>query len=120
MSARSRHRLVTITMILLLAPAATGADLEDPYLGEALYFAYQERYFDALKRLDVEIAQHQGVDEPKLDALYAYIDHAEFSVGDFELRYRMHQRAGRAIRAVLEGDVREPVRTSRRASRMRP
>ena len=35
---------------------------------------------------------------------------AEFSVGDFELYYRMHQRAGRAIKAVLEGNVEEPVR----------
>jgi hypothetical protein len=31
-------------------------------------------------------------------------------VGDFELAYRMHQRAGRAITAVIEGNVEEPVR----------
>jgi hypothetical protein len=31
-------------------------------------------------------------------------------VGDFELAYRMHQRAGRAITAIIEGDVEEPVR----------
>ena len=35
---------------------------------------------------------------------------AEFSVGDFELYYRMHHRAGRAIRAVLEADVDDAVR----------
>jgi tetratricopeptide (TPR) repeat protein len=35
---------------------------------------------------------------------------AEFSVGDFELNYRMHHRAGRAITAVLEGAVDEVVR----------
>ncbi len=64
----------------------------------------------ALERLDAEIAQHYGVDEPELDSLQAHIDHAEFSVGDFELHYRMHHRAGRAIKAVLEGDVPEPVR----------
>ncbi|HKL49460.1 MAG TPA: tetratricopeptide repeat protein, partial [Desulfuromonadales bacterium] len=34
----------------------------------------------------------------------------EFSVGDFELAYRMHQRAGRAITAVIEGNVEESVR----------
>src|SRR5262249_39804546 len=34
----------------------------------------------------------------------------EFSVGDFELDYRMHLRAGRAIKAVLEGAVDEAVR----------
>jgi hypothetical protein len=50
------------------------------------------------------------VDEPELDSLYPHIDHAEFSVGDFELYYRMHHRAGRAIQAVLNGNVEEPVR----------
>jgi hypothetical protein len=84
--------------------------LEDAYFGEALYYAYQERYFEALERLDTEIGQHFGVDEPELDSLHPHIDHAEFSVGDFELYYRMHHRAGRAIRAVLEGNVEEPVR----------
>lgn len=90
--------------------AAFGNEVEDPYFGEALYHAYQERYFEALERLDAEIAQHYGVDEPGLDSFYAHIDHAEFSVGDFELHYRMHNRAGRAIKAVLEGDVEEAVR----------
>ncbi|MGH7289459.1 MAG: hypothetical protein ACREI8_15725, partial [Myxococcota bacterium] len=76
----------------------------------ALYHAYQERYFEALERLDAEIAQHYGVDEPRLDSLHPHIKNAEFDVGDFELRYRMHHRAGRAIKAVLEGDVEETVR----------
>ena len=78
--------------------------------GEALYYAYQERWFDALQRLDAEIAQHYAVDEPELDSLYPYIGHAEFSVGDLELHYRMHHRAGRAIKAVLEADVPDPIR----------
>ena len=46
----------------------------------------------------------------KLDSLYVQIDDAEFSLGDFELRYRMHHRAGRAITAVLEGAVDEQIR----------
>src|SRR5262245_18444853 len=87
-----------------------GADLKDLYFGEALYYAYQEHYFDALERLDDEIAQHYAVDEPQLDSLQPHIKTAEFDVGDFELRYRMHRRAGRAIKAVLEGDVEESVR----------
>jgi hypothetical protein len=82
----------------------------DPYFGEARYHAYQEHYFEALERLDTEIAQHYGVDEPELDSLFLHIDDAEFSVGDFELSYRMHHRAGRAIKAVLEADVEDPVR----------
>jgi len=98
--------------VLVLIPArfATGTDLQDPYFGEALYYAYQGDYFRALERLDSELAQHYAVDEPDLDSLYPHLDHAEFSVGDFELYYRMHLRAGRAIKAVLEGEVDESVR----------
>ncbi len=96
--------------VLLSAGSAAGTELEDPYFGEALYHAFQERYFEALERLDAEIGQHYGVDEPELDSLHPHIDHAEFSVGDFELYYRMHHRAGRAIQAVLDANVEEPVR----------
>ncbi len=104
-------RCVAIAVAALLpASSATSGGLRDLYFGEALYYAYQEHYFEALERLDAEIAQHYGVDEPQLDSLQHHIKSAEFGVGDFELRYRMHHRAGRAIRAVLEGDVEEPVR----------
>jgi hypothetical protein len=102
--------LLPAMVALPLAESAAAVELKDLYFGEALYHAYQEDYFNALERLDIEIAQHYGVDEPALDSLQYHIDHAEFSVGDFELQYRMHHRAGRAIRAVLEGDVDEPVR----------
>ena len=85
-------------------------DNRDLYFGEAVYNAHQGRYFEALERLDAELAQHYGLDEPELDSLYYYLKDAEFSVGDFELRYRMHHRAGRAIKAVLEGAVDEVVR----------
>ena len=108
---RALVRLLLCAVVAFSAPRClVAAELEDPYFGEALYHAYQEQYFEALQRLDAEIAQHYGVDERHLDSLYAHIEHAEFSVGDFELHYRMHQRAGRAIRAVLEGDVDEKVR----------
>jgi tetratricopeptide (TPR) repeat protein len=105
----ARHILIAVTLVLS-SGSAVGTELKDPYLGEALYYAYQEHYFEALERLDTEIAQHYGVDEPELDSLRHHIDHAEFSVGDFELHYRMHHRAGRAIKAVLEADVPDPVR----------
>ena len=100
--------------IMLLASLATGPvraePLKDLYFGEALYYAHQGHFFEALERLDSEMKQHDALDEPELDTLYLYIDNAEFSLGDFELRYRMHHRAGRAIRAVLEGAVDEQVR----------
>jgi len=85
-------------------------ELKDLYFGEALYYAHQGEYFDAISRLDTELAQYYGLDEPNLNTLYYHIDNAEFSVGDFELYYRMHNRAGRAIKAVIEGNVEEKVR----------
>ena len=53
---------------------------------------------------------YHGLDQPELDTLHYHVNDAEFSVGDFELNYRMHHRAGRAIKAVLEGAVDESVR----------
>jgi hypothetical protein len=107
--------LVFITILVLqVSPASAGTSapqvLKDLYFGEALYYAFQEDWFDAIARLDTELTQHHGIDEPKLDTLYYHINHAEFAVGDFELAYRMHLRAGRAITAVIEGGVEEPVR----------
>jgi tetratricopeptide (TPR) repeat protein len=106
-----RRRLIALGLVLGLAarPAAAG-DLRDLYFGEALFHALQGRFFDALQRLDTEIGLYRGLDEPALDTLHYHINNAEFSVGDFELNYRMHHRAGRAIKAVLEGAVDEVVR----------
>src|SRR5210317_812081 len=110
-----RRRLLTKPALLGLAAMLVGqasADdaLNDLYFGEALYYAHQGDYFGALERLDTEVRQHVAVDEPQLDSLFVHINDAEFSLGDFELRYRMHHRAGRAIKAVLEGAVDERVR----------
>ena len=108
---RTLRQLIGLSLALgLAARPATGGDLRDLYFGEALYHAFQGRYFDALQRLDTEVALYRGLDQPELDALHYHIDNAEFSVGDFELNYRMHHRAGRAIKAVLEGAVDEAVR----------
>src|SRR4029434_1885862 len=108
---RAIRRLIGLGLALgLAARPATCGDVRDLYFGEALYHAYQGQYFDALQRLDTELAMYHGLDEPALDTLHFHINDAEFSVGDFELNYRMHQRAGRAIKAVLEGAVDEAVR----------
>jgi predicted negative regulator of RcsB-dependent stress response len=108
---RATRQLIGLGLALgLAARSATCGDLRDLYFGEALYHSYQGQYFDALQRLDAELAMYHGLDEPALDTLHFHINDAEFSVGDFELNYRMHQRAGRAIKAVLEGAVDEAVR----------
>ncbi|TNF89132.1 MAG: hypothetical protein EP301_03610 [Gammaproteobacteria bacterium] len=101
-----------LVAFLLPQPAlgGTSAPPRDLYFSEAIFWAEQGLYFDALQRLDTEITQYRGLDEPELDTLYPYVHDAEFFVGDFELSYRMHHRAGRAITAVLEGNVPEPVR----------
>lgn len=108
-----RVRLSSIGLLWLAGWAAGPAnseELKDLYFGEALYHAHQGQFFEALERLDTEVRQHGEIDEPELDSLFFHIDDAEFSLGDFELRYRMHHRAGRAIKAVLEGAVDELVR----------
>jgi predicted negative regulator of RcsB-dependent stress response len=107
----ARHAMLGLALAACLAARpSSAADLKDLYFGESLYHAYQGHYFEALERLDAELAQHRRVDEPQRDSLQYHIRSAEFSVGDYELYYRMHHRAGRAIRAVLESDVEEIVR----------
>ena len=106
---------VLILVCLAGAPSVFAAErngdaLKDLYFGEALYYAHQQDYFSAISRLDTELAQYYGLDEPEKNSFYYYIDNAEFDVGDFELYYRMHNRAGRAIKAVIEGNVEESVR----------
>lgn len=84
--------------------AASGLDdveLRDLYFGEILFYAYQDLHFDALARLDNELSQYHELDESTLDPFHQHLGQAEFSVGDFELQYRMNQRAGKAIQAVL-------------------
>src|SRR2546421_358987 len=110
MRSPSQWLLLGVALAAIAARPTIAADLRDLYFGEALYQAYQGQYFDALERLDAELAQHRRLDEPELDSLQHHIRQADFSVGDFELRYRMHLRAGRAIRAVLEADVDQPVK----------
>jgi len=102
--------LIACICLLLSAAKSRADEPGDLFFGEARYYALQGDYFAALERLDSEVMQHSGVDEPELDTLYPFINDAEFALGDFELRYRMHHRAGRAISAVLEGAVDEVVR----------
>jgi hypothetical protein len=106
--------LVILIVLLAAAPALAGlsapGELKDLYYGEALYDAFMGDWFDAVARLDTELQQFHGLDEPERDTLYVHVNQAEFAVGDFELAYRMHRRAGRAIKRVIEGNVEDTVR----------
>src|SRR6266403_2163611 len=110
MRIRSQWLSMGVVLAAVAARPSVAAELRDLYFGEALYHAYQGQYFEALERLDAELAQHRRVDEPERDSLQYHVRQADFSVGDFELDYRMHHRAGRAIKAVLEADVEDVVR----------
>ena len=90
------------------ANAASGlnnVELRDLYFGEVLFYAYQDKHYEALSRLDTELLQHYRVDEAELDPLFLNLGQAEFSVGDIELQYRMDKRAGKAIQAVLGSGI---------------
>jgi hypothetical protein len=106
--------VIIAALLVSVSPAAAGLpapeELKDLYYGEALYDAFQGDWFDAVARLDTELQQFHGLDEPERDTLYHHVNQAEFAVGDFELAYRMHRRAGRAITRVIEGNVEAPVR----------
>lgn len=114
----AKHCLSIALISLFCAGSTLAADtsrqdeLKDLYFGEALFQAYQKEYFSAISRLDTELAQYYGLDEPYLSSLYHHIGDAEFSVGDYELYYRMHNRASRAIKAVIEGNVEDVVRNA--------
>ncbi|MCW8127790.1 hypothetical protein [Microbulbifer halophilus] len=115
---RAALRLRTLAAALCALPAVPGAaaadsgqdNLEDLFFGQAMYQAHQENHFDAIVSLDTELQQYRNLDEPGLDPFTAHLGQAEFSVGDLELSYRMHREAGRAIKAVLKGNVPQPVR----------
>src|SRR6478735_12431592 len=124
---RVTRRIIELGLALAMAaaPALAGSDKpagteksaqkgkpsanqkDDFFFDEAFYRAYQGQYFEAIQRLDTELEQYHRLDDPKLDTLHRNIGEAEFSVGDFELDYRMHYKAGRAIKRVLEGAVDE-------------
>ncbi|GAA5524707.1 hypothetical protein Maes01_01264 [Microbulbifer aestuariivivens] len=111
----ARPLAALILPALMLGSAAVAKDsgaeaLEDLFFGAALFEAHQERYFDAIVSLDTELDQYRQLDEPALDPFTTHLGQAQFSVGDLELSYRMHREAGRAIAAVLKGDVSQTVK----------
>jgi len=96
---------VLLVFLLIASPAladgnTTPEDMVYLYdYGDALYFANQGEWFEAIVRLD---AQSGEIGESEFEALSLRSGRI---VGGFELNYRMSQRAGRAMTAVIEGAV---------------
>jgi len=107
------HSLLFLLLTFSVAAENTldkAPQLKDIFYGESLYFAFQDRHFDAISKLDAELGQFYDLDNPSLDPFSQQINHAEFSIGSFELAYRMHQRAGRAIKAIYESSMDQQIR----------
>src|SRR5690242_21914759 len=82
-------------------PAANQKD--DLFFDEAFYRAYQGQYFEAIQRLDTELAQYHRLDEPGLDTLHYHINEAEVSLGAFRVNIIMNMETVRSVDAEVDG-----------------
>ena len=107
-------RLSAILLLLLCAAplrAVASVDLKTRLLvGEVQYLAQQHKYFDALLHIDdVQVISQQklrrAMEQLRRDAEQGEYDRPVLSLADIELGYRMSQRAGSAIRAVLGENI---------------
>lgn len=103
---------VVLVSLLLAAPAlatstAASEDTKYLYYGDALYYAYQGDWLETITRLDAQLARSRGLNRSEFETLFSQ---TSLAVGCFELNYRMHQRAGRAMKAVIEGTVEDSLR----------
>ncbi len=96
------------TALALAAGRAGSEDMKALYDdGEALFYAYQGEWFEAMARLDAGQAQSHGRDDSERSGL---VNRTDRVAGDIELNYRMYQRADRAMWAVIEGNVEDGLR----------
>lgn len=97
-----------LTLVAGLSLVAGRGAADEPSFGEALFFAYQGKWFEALEQMNTELRQSRGLEEPERDTFWYQSVDASFSVGDFELNYRMDRHAARAIQAALKESTDEP------------
>lgn len=96
---------------LSLAGAGTSSINEkDLYFREAFYYASQGNYVDAIARLDISLGRFYGPGKPNPDPVHFQLGNSRFSVGDFELSYRMSQRAERALKTIFVSKAEQSVR----------
>jgi predicted negative regulator of RcsB-dependent stress response len=92
---------------VLALSVSSGEETAPASYGEALYYAYQGQWFEALEQLHTEAKRVHGDAEQGDDVFWYQSVDADFSVGDFELNYRMHRHAARVIQAALKEPVDE-------------
>src|SRR5439155_20320843 len=109
MRSPSQWLLLGVALAAIAARPTIAADLRDLYFGEALYQAYQGQYFDALERLDAELAQHRHLDEPELDSLQHHIRQAAYPVGAIAIHHKIDLGRYGSLCGDLEDVVAHPL-----------
>ena len=85
-----------------------GDEVNELTFGEPLYYAYQGKWFEALERLNAELREGLGMEASNREAIWYQTVDENFSVGDFELNYRMDQRAARILQVAIKETSDEP------------
>ena len=104
-------RLITYLLLASIGlsvslPRSTAAEIPtDLYIGEALYHSYLGNDFDTLVRLESGLGRDFWLDQSKLGVLRYDVNRPEFTVGSFELSYRMHERAASAINVATDAGL---------------
>jgi hypothetical protein len=72
------QRIVLFASIVLVSTAyakSNPSNNKDLFFNEGLYYAYQEQYFDAISKIDAELGQYYGLDEPELNSLHLTLNY---------------------------------------------
>lgn len=100
MMAARLHRVMLSVLLLSALPTAGGAQtpgaVRDLQYGEALYYFFQQEYFDSIVRL--QIAQQQ-------QRLPNHAEEAELLLGGLDLAYGLRDEADRIFLNLLTGDA---------------
>ncbi len=104
---------IVLAFLLFTAPAfaadiISAEDRKPLYdYGDAMYYAYQGEWFEALARLDARPVQSR---EPAVSWPDAFSRKRDRAMGDLMLNYRMRRRASNALWEVIEGTVSDDLR----------
>lgn len=107
---RRRHFPI-LGLVLLTALSSNvshGEEVNKPSFGEPRYYAYQGKWFEALEKLNARLYEGQGIEEPGREEFWYQAVDGNFSVGDFELNYRLDHRAVRILQEAIKETSDEP------------